>query len=177
MILLSVGSTFSPAMVEAENKAKDAPDDEEDSPDYFYVCKRALADVREKLKKGEEITKEKVGELTSPENLDDDEVMVPVDMCGVSEKFDDVEQMVEELGPKGTAEALVKAADNFEAHKDQLKEDECPKEMTAKEWRAVLEEDEDEEGEEEESGEGEEPEEEDDDDEDVSPPAKKTKTS
>merc|ERR1712137_1344685 len=101
--------------------------------------------------RGEEITKEKVGELTSPENLDDDEIMVPVDMCGVSEKFDDVEQMVEELGPKGTAEALVKAADNFETHKDQLQEEE--------------------------SGDGEEPEEEDDDDEDASPPPKKAKTS
>lgn len=176
---LVLGSTTPPAM--AEQKAKAVPDDE-NSPDYFYICKRALLEVREKIKKGEEITKDNVEELTSPENLKDDEIMVPVDMRGVGEEFDDVEQMVGELGPKGTAEALVKAADYFEAHKGQLQEDECPKEMTAKDWRAVLAEEEgdDEEGEEEYYTEGdelEEPEEEDDDDEDPTPAAKKAKKS
>ena len=34
--------------------------------------------------------------------------MVPVDMRGAAEDFDDVEQMTEALGPKGTAEALSK---------------------------------------------------------------------
>merc|ERR1719510_2033676 len=114
-----------------------------------------------------------INELTFPENLKDDEVMVPVDMRGVGGDYDDVEQMVEKLGPKGTAEAFIKAAEYFEANKDGEPEEERPKLMTAAEWRKVLEEDEDEYGNEEDFGEGEEeeaedleePEEEDDEDE------------
>merc|ERR1719499_2359354 len=90
-----------------------------------------------------------VNELTFPENLKDDEIMVPVDMRGVGGDFDDVEQMVEKLGPKGTAEAFIKAAEYFKANKDNEPEDERPKPMTAAEWKKVLEED-DAEGEEEE---------------------------
>merc|ERR1712085_17079 len=65
-------------------------------------------------------------------------MMVPVDMRGIEEEFDDVEQMVEKLGPKGTAEAFIKARAFFEAHK---KGDDCAQPMTAKEWSQVLEED------------------------------------
>merc|ERR1712008_310731 len=71
-------------------------------------------------------------------------------------RLEDVEQMVEKLGPKGAAEAFVKAADHFEKTKDSLPEDERPKPMTATEWKAVLEEEDDMEGEEEELLEGEE---------------------
>merc|ERR1712039_165547 len=99
-----------------------------------------------------------VNELTFPENLDDAEVMIPVDMRGVGAEYDDVEQMVEKLGAKGTAEAFVKAAEYFNANKDNEPEDERPKPMTAKEWRKILEE-QDDEGEEEELPEGEEEEE------------------
>merc|ERR1719229_1843598 len=70
-------------------------------------------------------------------------------MRGVGEEFDDVESMVEKLGPKGTAEAFVKARDYFDANKDKEPENERPQPMTAAEWKKVLEEDFDE-GEEEE---------------------------
>merc|ERR1719436_443613 len=66
--------------------------------------------------------------------------MVPVDMRGVGEDFDDVEGMVEKLGPKGTAEAFVKAREYFDANKDKEPDDERPKEMTAGEWKQVLQE-------------------------------------
>merc|ERR1719321_2561835 len=112
-----------------------------DSQDIFYVCKKTLEALKEKLKKGEELTQETVNELTFPENLADDELMVPVDMRGAGEEFDDVEQMISKLGPKGAAEAFVKAAEYFEANKDKEPEDERPKPMTAAEWRQVLEED------------------------------------
>merc|ERR1719393_1172094 len=86
--------------------------------------------------------------------------MIPVDMRGVGEQYDDVEAMVEKLGPKGTVEAFIKAAEYFEANKDKEPEDERPKPMTAAEWKKVLEEDFDEgeeedflEGDEEEDGE------------------------
>merc|ERR1719171_173641 len=78
-------------------------------------------------------------------------MMIPVDMRGVGDDYDDVEQMVEKLGSKGTVEAFIKAADYFDANKDKEPEDERPKPMTAAEWKKVLEED-DMEGEEEEFG-------------------------
>merc|ERR1719420_2532839 len=107
--------------------------------------------------------------------------MVPVDMKAVDEAFEDVEAMIEKLGPKGTIEAFVKARELFEKNEDGEPEEERPKEMTAKEWREVLEEDDldglGEDGEDEfadmEAGE----EEIDDDEEEAEePPAKKAKT-
>merc|ERR1712190_664197 len=83
-----------------------------------------------------------------PENIADEEIMVPVDMRGVEQDFDDVEQMVEKLGPKGAAEAFLKAKEYFDANKDGEPEEERPKPMTAAEWKQVLEEDDDEEEEE-----------------------------
>mmetsp|Transcript_50658 Transcript_50658/g.90922 ORF Transcript_50658/g.90922 Transcript_50658/m.90922 type:complete len:165 (+) Transcript_50658:85-579(+) len=118
-----------------------AVEDIAESQDIFYVCKKTLETVKEQLKKGEDIKEATVNELTFPENLADEEIMVPVDMRGVGEDFDDVEQMVEKLGPKGTAEAFVKAAEYFDANKDNEKEEDRPKPMTASEWRQVLEED------------------------------------
>eukprot|EP00933_Yihiella_yeosuensis_P052003 TRINITY_DN4998_c0_g1_i1.p2 TRINITY_DN4998_c0_g1~~TRINITY_DN4998_c0_g1_i1.p2 ORF type:complete len:170 (+),score=91.62 TRINITY_DN4998_c0_g1_i1:66-575(+) len=127
-----------------------------ENQDIFYVCKKTLDAVKDKLKKGEEITQATVSDLTFPEELADDEMMVPVDMRGVGEDFDDVEQMVDKLGVKGTAEAFVKASEYFDANKDGEAPEDRPQPMTAAEWRQVLEDDVDLEGEEEEDFEGEE---------------------
>merc|ERR1711948_138516 len=110
-------------------------------------------------------------------NLAEDELMVPVDMRGVGGDYDDVEQMVEKLGPKGTVEAFIKAADYFDANKDGEPEEERPKPMTAAEWKQVLEEGDDE-GEEEELLEGEEEEDLEDPEEEGGdePDAKKART-
>merc|ERR1712232_667172 len=110
-----------------------------------------------------EIEKSLLDELTFPENLGDDEVMIPVDMRGVGEDFDDVEQMVEKLGAKGTVEAFIKAAEYFDANKDNEPEEERPKPMTAADWKNVLDDDDSLEGEVEELFEGEEEELDDDD--------------
>merc|ERR1712232_363705 len=101
----------------------------------------ALATGREKVQKGEEVAQPLVDELTQPEQLADDELMVPVDMRGVGADYDDVDQMVEKLGPKGTVEAFIKAADYFDANKDGEPEEERPKPMTAAEWKSLLEDD------------------------------------
>merc|ERR1711974_395101 len=101
---------------------------------------RALETVREKLKAAEEISQELVSELTLPDGLPDEELMVPVDMRGVGD-FEDVEQMVAKLGAKGTAEAFIKAQEYFDANKDKEPEDERPKPMTAADWRKVLQDD------------------------------------
>merc|ERR1712060_230229 len=143
--------------------------------------KKTLENLKDKLKKKEEITEATVGELTFPENLADEEIMVPVDMRAVGDDFDDAEQMLEKLGPKGTAEAFVKAREYFEANKDGEPEEERPQQMTAAEWKQVLEEDDELEegeedfleGEEEEADDLEEDEEEEEDD--AEPAAKKAK--
>merc|ERR1719210_410379 len=145
----------------------------------FSTCaRRHWKACRKSLKKAEEVTQEMVNTLTQPENIADEEIMVPVDMRGVEQDFDDVEQMVEKLGPKGAAEAFMKAKEYFDANKDGEPDEERPKEMTAAEWKQILAESDDE-GEEEELFEGEEeddledPEEEDDKGE---PESKKART-
>merc|ERR1711963_1108895 len=148
----------------------DAADDQEeeeavDCQDIFYVCKKTLESLQDKMKKGEEVTQDMVDKLAFPENIADDEIMVPVDMRGVEQDFDDVEQMVEKLGPKGAAEAFLKAKEYFDANKDGEPEEERPKPMPAAEWKQILEQDDDE-GEEEELLEGEEEDLEDDPDDD-----------
>eukprot|EP00929_Paragymnodinium_shiwhaense_P095083 TRINITY_DN56046_c0_g1_i2.p1 TRINITY_DN56046_c0_g1~~TRINITY_DN56046_c0_g1_i2.p1 ORF type:complete len:176 (+),score=66.10 TRINITY_DN56046_c0_g1_i2:59-586(+) len=120
-----------------------APEDQElllppEGQDVFYVCKRALESIVEQLKKGENITQEAVAELTFPDKLDEEEIMIPVDMRGTGADFDDVEQMVEKLGLKGTAEAFVKAKQYFDQNPDKEPAEERPKPMTLGEWRAVL---------------------------------------
>jgi len=175
--------------LQGENSENEEGDELPDTQDIFYVCKKTLEQLKDKIKKSEEITKECVSELTSPENLGDEEMMVPVDMRGVKEKvgkdFDDVDMMVDELGAKGTADAFLAAAVYFDANKDKEPEDERPQPMTAKEWRKILEENdmgEDVEEEElledeEEEAEGDFAEEEELDDEDGDePPAKKSKS-
>merc|ERR1711871_1438753 len=106
-----------------------------------------MGDLKGKIEKGEDISKEDVTKLTSPGNLADDEIMVPVDMRGVEEEFEDVDQMMEKLKPKGTAEAFLKAHEYFQANKDKEPEDERPAPMTAAEWRKILDEQDDEAGE------------------------------
>mmetsp|Transcript_23222 Transcript_23222/g.34846 ORF Transcript_23222/g.34846 Transcript_23222/m.34846 type:complete len:171 (+) Transcript_23222:72-584(+) len=168
-----------PAADEVPKKQAEA---EEEEGDYFYVCKRAFEAVQQRLKKGEEITQEAVNELAFPDDLPDDEMMVCVDMTGAGGEYEDVEQMVEKLGPKGAAEAFVKAFEHFEKTKEKIPEEERPKPMTAKEWKSVLEAEDDMEGEEEELEDEEEEDdllegEEEEDDEAVAEPAsKKPKT-
>eukprot|EP00928_Gymnodinium_smaydae_P055887 TRINITY_DN39358_c0_g1_i1.p2 TRINITY_DN39358_c0_g1~~TRINITY_DN39358_c0_g1_i1.p2 ORF type:complete len:158 (+),score=80.79 TRINITY_DN39358_c0_g1_i1:66-539(+) len=103
--------------------------------DFFYVCKKALESVRAKLKKGEDIGKDLVEELAFPDNIGDDELMVPVDMSGAGGDYEDAEDMIEKLGPKGAAEAFVKAADHFDK---ATYKGERPEPMTAGEWKEVL---------------------------------------
>merc|ERR1712190_169591 len=142
-------------MTAAEWKQQSNADSDHYDYNIFYVCKKTLDSLQEKLKSSEEITQDMVNKLAFPENIADEEIMVPVDMRGVEQDFDDVEQMVEKLGPKGAAEAFLKAKEYFDANKDGEPEEERPKPMTAAEWKQVLEEDDDE-GEEEELLEGEE---------------------
>jgi len=66
-----------------------------------------------------------------------EETMVPVDMRGIGKEYDDVGTMIEELGAKGVCEAFGKARDYFEAHKEEMEEDERPAEITWEEWQMM----------------------------------------
>ena len=44
-------------------------------------------------------------------------------------------KMVDKLGAKGAAQEYIKAADYFDANKDQEHDDERPQPMTAKAWK------------------------------------------
>merc|ERR1712118_578907 len=116
-----------------------------------------------------------VEKLTMPEELDDEEEVVPVDMQDDQEDFEDPADMIEKLGAKGTAEFFVKAQERFETNKSKMPEDDRPAPMKASEWKDLMDagldmegEEEDflQESEEEEEGDG-------DEEEDGEPAAKK----
>merc|ERR1712048_618277 len=118
---------------------------------------------------------EDVEKLMNPEDLADEDIMIPVDMRSVEGDFENLEHMMEQLGAKGVAEEYVKARKYFEANKDGEPEEERAGNLTFKEYHEMMMLNEDME---EELFEGEEEEFADDDEEGDAeePPEKKAKT-
>eukprot|EP00929_Paragymnodinium_shiwhaense_P004442 TRINITY_DN105394_c0_g1_i1.p2 TRINITY_DN105394_c0_g1~~TRINITY_DN105394_c0_g1_i1.p2 ORF type:complete len:169 (-),score=73.11 TRINITY_DN105394_c0_g1_i1:218-724(-) len=111
--------------------------DDASGDDGFSICyvrKKILDAFKESLKKGEEVKPELVKDLMGAENVDDEELMVPVDMSGVGVEMDDPDSMMKKLGAKGVAEAFVKAEEMFEKNKEEMPEEHRPKPITAREW-------------------------------------------
>merc|ERR1712087_676715 len=163
----------------------------------FWVPEKSLAQFKQLASGKKKAEPDDIYALTSPEGLKDTEQVVPIDLRGVSSNFakdfeDDFDVMVEKLGPKGTAEGLLKGYDYWKQNKGKEKESVREEPITVKEWKERLADDgfnEDEEDEEEdlddddddsqddqEDGE-EEGEEEDAEDEEVAEPAPKKKKS
>mmetsp|Transcript_112505 Transcript_112505/g.318707 ORF Transcript_112505/g.318707 Transcript_112505/m.318707 type:complete len:167 (+) Transcript_112505:77-577(+) len=119
-----------------------------DGADIFYVSEKALDQLKQKLKDGAEIDTSLLLQFANPEKIADEEMMVPIDLQAVDEQFDDdlidenanldVNRMVEKMGAKGAAEALVKAQQIFETNSVKEPEDERAKKMTAKEWKDTM---------------------------------------
>mmetsp|Transcript_1479 Transcript_1479/g.1727 ORF Transcript_1479/g.1727 Transcript_1479/m.1727 type:complete len:104 (+) Transcript_1479:105-416(+) len=91
-----------------EEKLAAKDDDDNDSEAVgFSICyarKKVLDGLRERLKKGEEVTKEQVNALTSDENVDPEEIMVPIDIAGLEDHdIEDMDAVIEKLGAKGVA--------------------------------------------------------------------------
>merc|ERR1712139_281164 len=84
--------------------------------------------------------------------------MVPVDYRGVEEELQPLlwEQMLEQLGVKGTAEAMIRAREYFEENVDNEPEDDRPKPLTLAELWEECQRDSDSLGNSQEEGEGEE---------------------
>ena len=129
-------------------------------PDIFYLCKKALEDIQEKLKNKETITPEAMELLVCPEIMAPDELMVPVDFsfaCADGD-WDDFDTMLARLGPQKAAEACAMARDLFEVAPPEReywppclrRHAAAAAPMTAAEWRRILEESSDEQQQEEE---------------------------
>mmetsp|Transcript_41521 Transcript_41521/g.62752 ORF Transcript_41521/g.62752 Transcript_41521/m.62752 type:complete len:160 (-) Transcript_41521:260-739(-) len=139
-----------------------------------YVREKILEELKTKVKSGAEISKELVEKLTDDEEIDLQEMMVPIDMGNNEE---DLEDLLENKGAKVVAEMFIKAQETFEKSKASMPEEDIPKPMTAEELASRLGPDFMEEGEEEEMMFDEDAEEDDDDDDDDEdePPTKKAK--
>ncbi|CAE8581377.1 unnamed protein product [Polarella glacialis] len=139
---------MAPSPPAAEPEVEEVGLDEESDGEGFQICyvrQKILDALKEKLKKGEEIDKASVEQLTAAEEVDLEEMMVPVDASGLGDDGD-LEALLEKLGPKAVAEAFIKAEADFQTNKAEMDDDMLPKPMTAQEWIALAEQDDDEEG-------------------------------
>merc|ERR1719269_427159 len=87
----------------------------------------------------------------------DKAVLVPIDISDEDvwgEIYDGHEELVEKLGAKGVAEAVIEAAKAFETSKLNFKEAERPIPMSVGEWRKIAGDDETDDDEREEEAEG-----------------------
>jgi len=121
---------------------------EERESDIFYITKSKYETLKTLVKCGETsnvatgkvenatISKQDIDELTFPDEIDENEIMIPVDMRGCVEEYEDVEDMIEKLGCVGVVKAFMSAREHF--LENEGKKEDCPKEMTAGGWRAVL---------------------------------------
>jgi len=150
------------------------------SKDRLAALSKSLANVTEKT----------IDDLMVPEDLDDSSLLVPIEVSDEAvfgEVYDGHEELVERLGAKGVAEAVIAAAKLFEKNQINFKAAERPIAMTVKDWKGVPgdetddddedeAEDEDEDAEDDDGEEGEEEDgEEDEEAEDDEPAAKKAK--
>jgi len=120
-----------------------------------YVREKILKDLRKQVKAGKEMTRELVGKLAYPYNvalIDPEETMVPVALTELGYDSVSMDEMIEELGAKGAAEAFIAAEKRFKANRKKMPADVVYQPMTAKAWKKLEEEtfgfeDEDEDGE------------------------------
>merc|ERR1712129_561817 len=95
--------------------------------------------LSEKLRLGEDIAPNLIADLAQPEDIADDELMVPVDMRGMELDGDVSDQAAEAIGPRGSAQAFLKAKAYFDASAGSMPDDARPKPMTAAAWKRTLE--------------------------------------
>merc|ERR1719263_1870152 len=110
---------------------------------------KSLEQIKKQLKSGDEFSAEEVIALTSTEGLKDKDMVIPTDLRGISDNFeeefeDDFEVMLEKLGPKGTAEGLLKAHEYWEANKANEAADARAKPLTFKDFHELTGDDDDE---------------------------------
>merc|ERR1712196_564720 len=80
----------------------------------LMVPQKSLDQLKKQLKDGTEFTSDDIIGLISPEGLADKDLVVPTELRGIHENFeeefeDDFEVMMEKLGAQATAEGILKA--------------------------------------------------------------------
>merc|ERR1712187_696207 len=76
--------------------------------------------------------------LTHPMDADDDDIMLPVDMRGLGVEIDDVDDIVEILGPNGAVGAFVKARKYFEENQGCDPEEGRASSMSGKDFKKMM---------------------------------------
>eukprot|EP00439_Symbiodinium_sp_Y106_P058459 s644_g8.t1 len=121
-----------------------------DGEDLYYLAEASLkgmqdwSDAREALQKGDvkpEDLQPFFDKILEPTKLDDKEMMLPVDMRGVENEYEGIDELIAELKPIEASKALLKARECFQENKDGLPESERPQPMTAAAWKQILQED------------------------------------
>mmetsp|Transcript_44414 Transcript_44414/g.105221 ORF Transcript_44414/g.105221 Transcript_44414/m.105221 type:complete len:183 (+) Transcript_44414:65-613(+) len=123
-----------------------ADDEEDDGENLFYASQKVLMLLKVKLDKGDEIAKDLLLKLSVPGDMDDEEMLLPIDLRCLDKEFPgedlineslhlDVERMVEKLGTKKAAEMFIKAQQDFLSAKDKMREEERLEPITAAQWR------------------------------------------
>lgn len=112
--------------------------------DMLWIPVRSFDIVKSKLASGTSIHPDEVNELVNP-NLKDDDMCIPVDMNGAGENLDDFEAALARLGPKTAAECFIRALEHFEKTKSTIPAADCPKPITAKEYKKMYYDEDDEE--------------------------------
>jgi len=90
----------------------------------LYVGRNMLARVRQQLERNEEVTHEVMSKLLG--FVPDEEIMTPVDVNGVDVDFVSIDVWLRDLGARGTAKALVKAAHFYKQSKSKGTETQTP---------------------------------------------------
>lgn len=107
------------------------------APDMYYVPEKLFAAMRAKVVKGGKVTNKDVSDLVNAK-LPDQEMYIPVDMNGAGENLDDFEDALKEHGAKKVAQCFMAARMYFENNKNEIFFGKtCPTPITAKEWRAM----------------------------------------
>eukprot|EP00405_Crypthecodinium_cohnii_P022837 CAMPEP_0206471602 /NCGR_PEP_ID=MMETSP0324_2-20121206/31666_1 /ASSEMBLY_ACC=CAM_ASM_000836 /TAXON_ID=2866 /ORGANISM="Crypthecodinium cohnii, Strain Seligo" /LENGTH=194 /DNA_ID=CAMNT_0053945969 /DNA_START=114 /DNA_END=695 /DNA_ORIENTATION=- len=130
-------------------------EDESGDENVIYASKKGLAELKEKLAAGKEITAEELKKFSSPRVLDPEEIVVPIDLRGLDSLLDDdddeeaddfvnedmaldVDRLIEKVGVEGAASALIKAQEALK--KGKQADGDVVEEMKAKEWVEMIEE-------------------------------------
>jgi len=90
----------------------------------LYVGRNMLERVQNHLDRDEDVTHEMMSKLLG--FLPDEEIMTPVDVNGVDVDFVSIDVWLRDLGARGTAKALVKAAHHYKESKKSGTETQAP---------------------------------------------------
>ncbi|CAE7943866.1 unnamed protein product [Symbiodinium sp. KB8] len=114
-----------------------------DGEDLYYLAEASLKGMQEALQKADvkpEDLQPFLDKILEPTKLDDKEMMLPVDMRGVENEYEGIDELIAELKPIEASKALLKARQCFQENKDGLPESERPQPMTAAAWKQILQE-------------------------------------